>query len=311
MPYKDLEVRREKQRGYGRTNYQRVKSRRDSTVCSTCGKARDDERFKKCSKCREYMKQYKAVHRATGKDPGVCTASDCVNLASDGFKLCSRCREQRRESEKQPHRKVVKDQWLKTLKPAAFFAYGGKCVCCGEAQEKLLSIDHIDGYMLGPRKGNHLYSWLKQHNYPPGFRVLCMTCNFTLGHHGYCPHSTLIQVNRTGRPRTHSLTVTSQIDKERKRVYFQDLKRTVLEQYGGVRCVCCGESHMECLSVDHIDGKGAEHRNGDKGARNLYVWLRANRYPTGYRVLCHGCNFAIGHFGSCPHSGTMPESEEI
>lgn len=30
--------------------------------------------------------------------------------------------------------------------------------------------------------------WLKKNNYPPGFRVLCMNCNFSLGMRGYCPH---------------------------------------------------------------------------------------------------------------------------
>jgi hypothetical protein len=29
--------------------------------------------------------------------------------------------------------------------------------------------------------------------------------------------------------------------------------------------------------------------------------LRQNSYPTGYRVLCHNCNFALGHYGYCPH----------
>jgi hypothetical protein len=34
---------------------------------------------------------------------------------------------------------------------------------------------------------------------------------------------------------------------------------------------------------------------------NLYLYLRANHYPLGYRVLCMNCNFAIGHYGYCPH----------
>jgi hypothetical protein len=35
----------------------------------------------------------------------------------------------------------------------------------------------------------------------------------------------------------------------------------------------------------------------------LYIWLRQRDWPPGYRVLCVNCNFAIGHFGKCPHQG--------
>jgi hypothetical protein len=41
--------------------------------------------------------------------------------------------------------------------------------------------------------GTHLYLWLKQNNYPPGFRVLCMNCNFAIGHSGYCPHNAKVE----------------------------------------------------------------------------------------------------------------------
>ena len=81
-------------------------------------------------------------------------------------------------------------------KMAAFRAYGGaECVCCHEATIEFLSIDHVNGGGTKHRlsiksngRGNQFYSWLKQHGYPPGFRVLCMNCNFALGHFGYCPH---------------------------------------------------------------------------------------------------------------------------
>jgi hypothetical protein len=33
----------------------------------------------------------------------------------------------------------------------------------------------------------------------------------------------------------------------------------------------------------------------------LYLWLKRNNYPTGFRVLCHNCNLAIGFYGYCPH----------
>lgn len=57
---------------------------------------------------------------------------------------------------------------------------------------EFLSIDHI--VPVGQarlRKGFALYAYLKRHAWPPGYRVLCMNCNFALGHFGFCPHRNL------------------------------------------------------------------------------------------------------------------------
>ena len=32
------------------------------------------------------------------------------------------------------------------------------------------------------------YRWLKNHNYPEGFQVLCYNCNLPKGVYGVCPH---------------------------------------------------------------------------------------------------------------------------
>ena len=82
-----------------------------------------------------------------------------------------------------------------------------------------------------------------------------------------------------------------------------DSKQKAFDAYGGAVCKCCGETHLEFLTIDHIDGKGASHRRsiGNSGGHNFYRWLRTNGYPPGYQVLCFNCNFAKGHFGKCPH----------
>jgi hypothetical protein len=86
--------------------------------------------------------------------------------------------------------------------------------------------------------------------------------------------------------------------------YGRRLRTQVLTHYGGdpPHCACCGEAHYEFLAIDHIEGGGGTHRKqiGGMGAR-LYRWLIANDYPDGYRVLCHNCNSALGHYGFCPH----------
>lgn len=85
----------------------------------------------------------------------------------------------------------------------------------------------------------------------------------------------------------------------------QTLKRDVFAAYGGAKCQCCGVDHIEFLSIDHIDGNGAAHRKllklEKRGGGNFYYWLRREGFPAGFRVLCMNCNFALGHFGHCPH----------
>jgi hypothetical protein len=67
--------------------------------------------------------------------------------------------------------------------------YGSECVCCGETIREFLSIDHINGGGNAHRKeikasGINLYRWLKRNDYPKGFRVLCMNCNWAIGIYG-------------------------------------------------------------------------------------------------------------------------------
>lgn len=63
------------------------------------------------------------------------------------------------------------------------------CECCKEKNIEFLTVDHIDGGGNQHRKkvGN-FFAWIKRNNYPSGFRILCINCNFSLGKYGYCPH---------------------------------------------------------------------------------------------------------------------------
>ncbi len=86
--------------------------------------------------------------------------------------------------------------------------------------------------------------------------------------------------------------------------YRAKLKMEVFNAYGGAVCSCCGETHIEFLSIDHANNDGAEHRK-IVPASKLYNWLKTNNFPSGYKVLCMNCNFAKGHFGICPHEIKM------
>jgi hypothetical protein len=76
-------------------------------------------------------------------------------------------------------------------------------------------------------------------------------------------------------------------------------KIDVLIHYGGdpPKCACCDENHIEFLTIDHINGNGAEHRRQIGGTQKFsgllfYEWIIANNYPEGYQVLCSNCNTA-------------------
>lgn len=104
--------------------------------------------------------------------------------SSDGFRRL--CKKHTQEDNKNT-RQLIRLEVL--------IYYSGEtpnCDCCGENNLEFLSIDHINGDGNKHRKNDSssikIYNWLKRNNFPEGFRVLCMNCNFSHGRHGYCPH---------------------------------------------------------------------------------------------------------------------------
>ena len=95
------------------------------------------------------------------------------------------------------------------------------------------------------------------------------------------------------------------IERERKRQkkWRERYKRKVFIHYSGdpPKCACCGESHIEFLSIDHIKGGGNRARKKDNTQKLIYLWLYKKNYPDGYQVLCRNCNWAKGIYGVCPH----------
>jgi len=86
------------------------------------------------------------------------------------------------------------------------------------------------------------------------------------------------------------------------------------------RCQCpgCHTHHIELLTIDHIKGNGANHRqkiNGGKRRQNngvargcgtaIHYWLRKNNYPKGFQILCGSCNFAKRNKKQCPLHGQL------
>lgn len=104
-------------------------------------------------------------------------------------------------------------------------------------------------------------------------------------------------------------------NKAKKKIWFvaryKRLKDDVFNAYGGYKCHCCGETEPMFLTIDHIDGKGADHRRSmtakgrnyrDATGYKTYRWLENNGFPPGFRILCANCNHgSYRNGGVCPH----------
>ncbi len=93
--------------------------------------------------------------------------------------------------------------------------------------------------------------------------------------------------------------ITQKINANKKRRHIAKLDCVFHYSNGTNCCECCGENHIEFLSIDHISGNGRKHRKEIK--EYLPIYLKKNNYPLGFRILCYNCNLAIGFFGYCPH----------
>jgi hypothetical protein len=88
-----------------------------------------------------------------------------------------------------------------------------------------------------------------------------------------------------------------QRNKELNKIERDRLKNSVIEYYsnGSMCCDECGFTDIRALQIDHINNNGAEERKRLFGSRTcagttFYRWIRKNKYPEGYKVLCANCN---------------------
>jgi hypothetical protein len=96
--------------------------------------------------------------------------------------------------------------------------------------------------------------------------------------------------------------------------YNHRLRTAAYAAYGGPICACCGETEPKFLSIDHVNDDGADHRREIEskrtGSTKIYVWLKQNGYPPGFRVLCMNCNMGRWRNGGvCPHEGRIGSVE--
>lgn len=134
----------------------------------------------------------------------------------------------------------------------------------------------------------------------------CMPCN---------QHSLALGKDRRERHRATGLCLSCSepaldgktlCDKHRERQNARNsqsarsLKRRVYDHYGAA-CECCGETILEFLTLDHINGLMGKKR--ETGPSGLYRAVVNAGYPTDIRVLCMNCNWGRRYTenGVCPH----------
>lgn len=152
------------------------------------------------------MAEWAKAKRARNRAAGLCF---CGRQPREGLVCCARCNHAKHDTEsarkrtaeyRERHKErlaLESKEKIRALKTEVLMAYGGlrcSCVGCTITEFEFLSIDHIEGGGAKHRKEvSHVYRWLKKNNFPPGFRNLCMNCNFSYGRYGYCPHQKALE----------------------------------------------------------------------------------------------------------------------
>lgn len=177
---------------------------RENPTCSVCGVTKTVDDFPKhavdyaCTACRSaYAIRKYHEKRARMSESELKALKDRINDRQ------SRQRKERlermSEEEKAAHvAKINADNRRRRdeVRDMVYQAYGGYvCACCGETERSFLSIDHVhnDGAehkrKFNLRTGEQMYRWLIRHNFPPGFQILCMNCQWgKRNNNGVCPH---------------------------------------------------------------------------------------------------------------------------
>jgi hypothetical protein len=140
-------------------------------------------------------------------DSGRCR--QCSKPARPNKSLCQSCADkaglgqarwvsENRNAVNQRLRRWARTHGLKQRK-LVLAHYGNACNCCGEADHRFLTVDHINGDgARDPRiqtsggtrlSGRTFYARIIRLGYPSDFQLLCWNCNHGKYIYGQCPHN--------------------------------------------------------------------------------------------------------------------------
>jgi hypothetical protein len=100
------------------------------------------------------------------------------------------------------------------------------------------------------------------------------------------------------------------------RAWSAKLRKDTIEAYGG-SCVCCKESNLIYLTIDHINNDGKTTIiNGYRGGVRFYAQLRRAGFPEEFpegsplQILCANCHLAKSYFGGCNGQHILQKSKQ-
>lgn len=148
---------------------------------------------------------------------------------------------------------------------------------------------------------------LKAQRFEAGFCVYCGKVAFEIGKKG-CANCLLKKIKETVK--------YSKNRKDRIHLYNKKVRQKAVNKYGG-KCVCCGETELYFLTIDHINNDGAMERKSysDKnagGGTGFFLELIREELRDDLQILCYNCN--MGRYingGICPHHKPSPKSFEL
>lgn len=153
-------------------------------MCSSCYNKTLKLPIKKCVECGKETTDYGFGHCAICYDKYVRVRKECVECGEVKRIVyrgkCGICRTMERKIEAYSH--YCNDEI--------------KCQCCGESEIDMLSLDHINNDGAYHRRSNpssakNLVGYVIKNNFPEGYQVLCMNCNFSKSkprNKGRCMH---------------------------------------------------------------------------------------------------------------------------
>lgn len=180
-PSRERNYRRPREKEYSR---KAVATAIENGLCVECKRESPADDFKTCRTCLDRIN----TRRNARRQNSICLK--CPSESLPGLVHCERCNELAKARSRRRKRDLYND---------IIDAYGARCVCCGLADRRFLSIDHInnDGSkrrreLFGPGySGICSREWLelKASGYPPVVQILCFNCNMAKQRHkGMCPH---------------------------------------------------------------------------------------------------------------------------
>jgi hypothetical protein len=90
-------------------------------------------------------------------------------------------------------------------------------------------------------------------------------------------------------------------------IKYNEKNRIIVFDHFGNKCICCGETNPQFLTLSHKNNDGSKERNETgkyKGGTSYYNFLIKNNFQTKYELIleCYNCNLGrTRNKGICPH----------